>query len=746
MHKSTLALLATLMLGGAALWPARADVAPANDRVEALLSHMTLDEKVGQLVQVSADDPKQDARYFDMIRKGQVGSFLNVSNSVEVDKSGRYRGGRHAQQVQGAERADRFQKVALEEGRLHIPLLIAHDVIHGYRTVFPVPLAEAASFDPDLAGKDARIAAEECSAVGIRWTFAPMMDIARDPRWGRIVEGSGEDPYLGCAMARARVRGFQGKPGDPTSVMACAKHYVAYGAAEGGREYNSVDISENTLRDVYLPPFHAAADAGVDSFMVAFNDIGGMPASCNTHTVRDILRHEWGWNGIVVSDWGSIGQLQDHGVAANPAQAAELAMKATVDIDMVSDAYLKNLATLVKTGQVPQSLLDDAVRRVLRQKLALGLFDNARVDATKVDGAMVTPPHLRQARLAAARSMVLLKNDHRVLPLRKGETVAVIGPLADDATAQLGSWTAAGVPADSVTLLQALKARHARVLYARGCAIKGRDRRGIAEAVRTARQAAVVLLCVGEAGDMSGEAHSRSSLDLPGVQSDLADAIIATGKPVVLVLMNGRPLTIGHVTRRVPGVLETWFGGTEAGPAIADVLYGDVNPAGRLPVTFPQSVGQIPLYYNHKNTGRPAISKYDDISNDPLYPFGFGLSYTTFRYSNLHLSSAVLPPGQPLTVTVDVHNTGTRRGDEVVQLYLRQRVASMSRPVLELKGFHRMPFEAGQSRTVTFILTPDDLKSWNAEDRFVQEPGPWDVQVGPSSVQGLHSRFEVRNQ
>jgi beta-glucosidase len=735
----------TMGLAAALMMP----VAAAPDRVESLLSQMTIEEKVGQLVQHSAHDPKRDADFLAETRAGSVGSFLNLApTELHVNAAGVYEHSANAAQLLGAERINRFQHEAVEHSRLHIPLLVGQDVIHGFRTIYPVPLAEAASFDPELCEKTARMAASECSAVGIRWTFAPMVDIARDPRWGRIVEGSGEDPYLGSAIAAARVKGFQGTLSSPTGVLACAKHYLGYGFVEAGLEYSTADISERTVRDVIMPPFHAAAKAGVGSFMVAFNEIGGVPSSANRWAIHDVLRGEWGWDGLIVSDWSSVGQLVQHGIAYDDAEAARLALHAGVDMDMESKAYSDHLVALVKSGRVPPQEVDDAVRRVLRAKEKLGLFEHPYVDPQQVPGHLLTPANRALARQSARESMVLLKNQRNVLPLRDGLHVALIGPLADSQKDLLGSWAGDGRAEDAITVLKGLQAsaaaHHAIIHYARGCSISSTDRSGFGAALAAAKQADVVIMALGEGGEMSGELHSRSRLDLPGVQQQLLEAVVATGKPVVLVLMNGRPLTLGWADGHCAAILESWFLGTEAGPAIADVLFGAYNPAGRLPATFPRALGQVPIYYNRKLGGRWDISKYDDIEKTPQYVFGYGLSYTAFRYDHLTLSERRVTPGQNLTVGVDVTNTGKRSGDEVAQLYIHQRVGTTTRPVLALKGFQRLhDLKPGETRHVQFTLTPDDMSAWDLNMHFTEEDGVYDVQVGPSYATGLKAQFTV---
>jgi len=581
-----------------------------------------------------------------------------------------------------------------------------------------------------------------------------MVDIARDPRWGRIAEGSGEDPYLGSAMAAARVRGFQGAdPRSPDAVLATVKHFAAYGGAEGGRDYNTVDLSERTLREVYLPPYRAALDAGAGSVMTSFNEIGGIPSTASPWLMTTVLRREWGFRGFVVSDWTAINELLNHGVAASRGDAGKLALEAGVDMDMVSRIYVDDLPALVRTGRIPVALVNEAVRRVLRAKAALGLFDDPYHGASpeRERAVLLAPEHRQLARRVAEEAIVLLKNDGQLLPLgSRVRSVAVIGPLADDKVAALGSWPGRGDPRDAVTPLEGIRARagSVTVVYAKGCGITDTASAGFADAVTAAKQADVVVLVLGEAGDMSGEAASRANLDLPGIQPRLFEAIYATGTPIVLVLMNGRPLTIPWAAEHVPAIVESWFLGIETGPALAAVLFGDVSPSGKLPVTFPRAVGQIPLYYNHKNTGRPTgpdkyTSKYTDLPVTPLFPFGHGLSYTTFSYSDLRLSSPRITPAGTESVSVTVTNTGSREGVEVVQLYVHDEVASVTRPVRALAGFRRVSLKPGEARTVEFQLTPKELGLYNQNMKFVVEPGRFRVFVGGSSVGGLEAEFEV---
>jgi beta-glucosidase len=692
-------------------------VAPAQSP-DSLLARMTLEEKLGQLNLLSAGgraSPEQTA----LVRRGLVGGLFNVI---------------------GTENTGAADRVATTESRLKIPLLFGLDVIHGFRTIFPIPLAEAGAFDPDLAEATARAAGREAAAAGINWTYAPMVDIARDPRWGRIAEGSGEDPYLGSLLAAARVRGFQ------ESILATAKHFAAYGAAEAGRDYNTADVSERTLREVYLPPFKAAVDAGVATLMSAFNDIGGVPASANAWLTDTVLRREWGFRGLVVSDWTSVAELIPHGITASRAEAGRRALTAGVDMDMESRIYVDSLAALVRANRIPMAVVDSAVLRVLRAKARVAQLRPVAPNAVEIRAL---------ARRAARASIVLLKNEGGLLPLDRAapnlSSIAVIGPLADNTLEPLGPWHTDGKPADVVSVLQGIRTRvpsGTQVLYAQGAGIEDTSTAGFADAVAAARRSKVAILVLGERHDMSGEAASRASLGLPGVQQQLLEAVAATGTSIVLVLMNGRPLILEWAAERVPAIVETWFLGVETGHAVAEVLLGDVNPSGRLPVTFPRSVGQIPLYYNHRNTGRPPAaekytSKYLDVPVTPRYPFGYGLSYTTFAYRDLKLSAPRIGPTDTLRITVTVANTGTREGTEVVQLYVRDEVASVARPVRELKGFRRVTLKPGETRAVELRLAARDLAFYGLDMRHTVEAGTFRVFVGPNSAEGLDASFEV---
>jgi beta-glucosidase len=715
--------------------PKRAE--PARLDIDQLLARMTLEEKAGQLSQLpgvtTKTGPQVPAAREEDVAAGRVGSFLNVW---------------------GAETTRKLQRVAVEKSRLHVPLLFAGDVIHGFRTLFPVSLAETSSWDVELAQRCARAAAVEASAAGLHWTFAPMVDITRDARWGRVVEGAGEDPYLGAAFAVARVRGFQGQA-DATFMLTTAKHFVAYGAAEAGREYNTVDISERALHEIYFPPFRAALEAGATSVMPAFNEIAGIPMHAHAPLLRDVLRGEWGFQGIVVSDYTGIQELIAHGIADGPPKAAELGLAASVDIDMVSGIYVQKLPDLVRSGRVSQQQLDAAVRRVLAAKQRLGLFDDPYRyhDSERERQHTLTPALRALAREAGQKAVVLLKNERGLLPLKKDiGTLAVVGALADDARSCLGNWEAGGRAEDAVTVLQGIKravSPKTRVLYARGAAPDSGSTAGFDEAERAARAADLTIAVLGERESMSGEAQSRSFIGLPGAQQALLERLQATGKPIVAVLMNGRPLSISWMAEHVPAIVESWFLGVEMGNALADVLFGDVSPSGKLPMTFPRNVGQLPLYYNHKRTGRPPrvseryTSKYNDVPWTPLYAFGHGLSYTTFRYGAPRLSKDKLGPDDSLTVSVTVQNTGKRPGEEVVQLYLRDEAASRTPPVMTLRGFARVALAPGAARELTFTLDQEDFAVLDARFERVLEPGAFTVLVGGSSAELQSAQFTL---
>jgi beta-glucosidase len=721
-------------------------------RVDALLQQMTIEEKAGQLTQMVGNSPQT----LDMVKQGKVGSLLGVL---------------------GAKNNNDAQRVAVEQSRLKIPLILGYDVIHGYRTIFPVPLASASSFDLQLIENAERVAAKESTAAGLKWAFAPMVDIARDPRWGRIVEGAGEDPYLGSMIAAARVRGFQGKDiADPESVVACAKHYVAYGAVEGGRDYNTTDISEQLLREVYLPPFHAAVDAGVGTLMSAFNDLNGVPATANHHTLTDILHGEWKFDGFVVSDYDAVHELIPHGTAADELQAALEGVTAGVDMDMADADYIKHIPDLVKSNKLPIGVVDEAVRRVLRIKIKAGLFEHPYTDANREKTELLTPENLEVSRKLGVESMVLLQNNHDLLPLKKNQTIAVIGPLADDKASQLGSWAGNGQAKDAITPLAALREKMGadHVVYAKGVDIPPFEKAlgagvaapappsatgvgneetdnkpaSIEDAVNAAQKAQVVVMFVGELAGMTGEASSRASLDLPGDQMKLIDAVLATRKPVVLVLESGRPLDIRWALDRAPAIIQAWYLGSQAGNAIAQTLLGDASPSGRLPLSWPRSIGQIPVYYNHKNTGRPTApdrwkTGYLDFSKEPLFPFGYGLTYTKFKYGNLKSDSSVSRDGA-LHVSAEIENVGKREATEVVQLYVRDRVAPTSRPVRELKGFQRVTLTPGERKTVEFTVKANDLGSYDPEMHWSVPTGTYDVWVAPDSASGIQGTFAVQ--
>jgi beta-glucosidase len=736
-------------------------------RVENLLGRMTLEQKIGQLTQYSGGiltgpgTGRED--YEDMITAGHVGSLFNVV---------------------GAKLTNRYQRLAIEKSPMHIPLLFGYDVIHGERTIFPVPLALASSFDPAMVEKVSRVAADEASADGVRWVFSPMVDIARDARWGRITEGAGEDTYLGSVLARAYVQGYQGDDlSNPSSVAACVKHFAAYGAPTAGREYNTVDMSELTLRQIYLPPYHAAVDQGAATVMSAFNPLNGVPATADPFTLTKILRHEWKFDGFVVSDFGAVKELINHGVAATGAIAARKAITAGVDMDMESDLYRTRLAGLVHSKAMSPAVVDEATRRVLRVKFALGLFDHPYADETR-PAYVATPEKRALARQVAEETMVLLKDGkaipyaRAVLPIDKATPkIALIGPLADSASDMLGSWPASGKPGDAVTLRTALQNRcnwtKTQLLYAPGTDILTDSDSGFDAALTTAKQADVVILALGEsASAMTGESSSLTRLDLPGNQERLLEAVTRLGKPTVLVLFDGRPLAIKWAAAHVPAILEAWYPGIEAGPAVADILFGDANPCGKLPATFPRAVGQEPLFYNQLPTGRPAddadlshpptgedkyLSRYIDESNSPLYPFGFGLSYTNFTYSNVKLSlksissenlthpqkAHFFAPPADVQVTADVQNTGSVPGVEVAQLYIRNTGGSVEEPVRELKGFQRVSLKPGETRHLEFTLGFNELSYYNLDMERVIEPTEYQVWVGGSSGASQGAQFEV---
>lgn len=759
------------------------DEAQMNRFISGLMKKMTLEEKVGQLSQCSGGfatgpDNTRISRTED-ISKGLIGSLLNVSGAANTRK---------------------YQEAAMKS-RLQIPLLFGLDVIHGYRTGFPLPLAEAASFDLDAIERGSRCAAKEAAAAGLHWTFAPMVDISWDARWGRVMEGAGEDPYYGSLVAKARVHGLQGDDlSKENTILSCIKHFAGYGAAIAGKDYNSVDMSMGQFVNFYMPPYKAGAEAGAATFMSAFNDFNNEPSTGSTFLLRKLLKNQWGFKGFVVSDWGSVGEMMNHRYAKDEKEAAYKGIKAGLDMEMVSECYSKNLVSLVKEGKVSIKLVDDAVRRILEQKYKLGLFDDPYkyCDPKRPARDIFTRSHRDAARRIASESFVLLKNDNQTLPLKATGTIAVIGPLADTRTNMPGTWSVAAVLDRSPSLIEGLREMVGRMdemplnqpnepwyiplmengadinlLYAKGSNLisdaayeeratmfgrsLNRDNRTDAEllkeAIATANKADVIVAALGESSEMSGESSSRTNLDLPDVQQTLLKALVATGKPVVLVLFTGRPLVLNWEQANVPAILNVWFGGSEAAYAIGDVLFGRVNPSGKLTMSFPQNVGQIPLYYAHKNTGRPLHdgkwfekfrSNYLDVTNEPLYPFGFGLSYTTFAYSDISLSQTSMNMQGVLTASVNVTNTGAFPGGEVVQLYIRDLVGSTTRPVKELKGFERIYLQPGQTRTVTFKIAPEMLKFYNYDLQYVVEPGDFSIMIGPNSRDVQTAQFTLK--
>jgi beta-glucosidase len=752
----TLSLLLVLAASKLPAQPQSAPVALQAEDPQALrfanelLSKMTLEEKVGQMTQIGfreADSVTHDER----IRKEQAGSFLFVTNPVEIN---------------------RLQHIAVEQTRLHIPLIFGFDVIHGFKTIYPVPLALAASWDPAQAEEAQRMAAKEASAVGIRWTFAPMVDIARDPRWGRIMEGAGEDTYLGSQMAAAQVRGFQGEAiGGDEHILASVKHFAGYGAADGGRDYDSSNISDEQLWNVYLPPFRAAVEAGAGSVMSAYMDLNGVPATGNRFLLHDVLREKWGFKGFVVSDWDSVESLATHGFAADPADAAVRAVNAGVDMEMTSHVFRDYLPAAVKNGSVKESTIDDAVRDILIMKYRLGLFRQPYASLDRAKTELNSPAQHEAARVAAERTAVLLRNEGGLLPLKRSiASVAVVGPIADSKPDTMGSWSIAGNIENTVTVLEGLRRKLGSTVtinYAKGVEI---DRGGTSifddqfvspravlktqperdaefqHALDAVKKSDVAVLVMGEAQDMSGERASRSTLTLPGKQQELLEAAVATGKPIVLVLLNGRPLDITWASQHVSAILEAWYPGTEGGNAVADLLLGDANPGGKLPVTWPRSVGQVPLYYAQNLTQIPddLTARYWDASSAPLYPFGYGLSYSSFKIGGLKLSSSTMHTDGSLTMTIDVENTSAIAGDEVVQLYTHQRSGSASRPRRELKGFTRLHLGAGEKRTVSLTLQAKDLGFWSPQThQWSVEPGAFDLWAGDDSTATEHATFSV---
>lgn len=714
------------------------------NKVETLLHKMTLEEKLGQMNQLSPWDFEDLAK---RVRKGEVGSILNVVNPEEVNK---------------------IQKIAVEESRLGIPLIVSRDVIHGYKTIFPIPLGQAATFNPEIVKEGARVAAIEASADGIRWTFAPMIDVARDPRWGRIAESCGEDPYLNAVMGAAMIKGYQGDSlNDPTAIAACAKHFVAYGAAEGGRDYNSTFIPERVLRNVYLPPFKAAADAGCATFMTSFNDNDGVPSTANSFVLKDVLRKEWKYDGMVVTDWASALEMVNHGFCTDGKDAAEKSVNAGVDMEMVSETFIQNLKQSIAENKVSIETIDNAVRNILRLKFRLGLFDNPYVVTPQT--VKYAEKHLQTAKTAAEQSVILLKNENQTLPFTdKIKTLAAIGPMADAPYEQMGTWVFDGEKEHTQTPLTAIKEMYGdkvKVLFEKGLEYsRDKNTAGIARAVSAARQADAVVVFVGEESILSGEAHSLANLNLQGAQSQLIKELVATGKPVVTVVMAGRQLVIADEVKVSDAMLYSFHPGTMGGPAIADILFGKVNPSGKTPVTFPRMSGQVPIYYAQHKTGRPANptemlideipveagqtsvgcrSFYLDAGNSPLFPFGYGLSYTTFEYSNLSLASDKLIAQDTLSISFTLKNTGKYDGTEVVQLYVQDKVGSVTRPVKELKRFQRVTLKAGESIQVSLSLPVSELAFWGYDMNYTVEPGDFRLWVGTNSAEGLTKDFSV---
>lgn len=724
-------------------------------KVESLLSQMTLEEKIGQLNQYAVgqeltgpgEKTGQTKVRYDQVVSGQVGSVLNLL---------------------GAKNGREIQQKAVEGSRLGIPLLFGYDVIHGYKTIFPIPLGESASWDLELMEATARVAAIETSAAGVQWTFAPMVDVSRDPRWGRVMEGSGEDTYLGTQIGMARVRGFQGSDlSSENTIAACVKHFAGYGFSESGKDYNNVYLGRHQLLNTVLPPFEATAKAGAATFMNSFNDIDGVPSTANEYLLRDLLKGAWKYDGMVVSDWNSVGELIPHGVAANKAEAARLAINAGSDMDMEGVIYLENLKALVEKGEVSMNVIDDAVRRVLTLKERLGLLDDPYkyFNEDREKETLLKKEHLDLARDAARKSIVLLKNEGNLLPLR-AKRIAVIGPLAKDKDSPIGNWRAAADPGSAVSLYEGLVEAmpEATISYAQGCKlsigpnnfinevqIEKNDRSGFAEALRVARGAEVVIMNLGEPAYMSGEARSRSELGLPGLQLELLKEVYKVNKNIVLVLMNGRPLTIEWEAENIPTIVEAWHLGSMAGHGIADVLTGKYNPSGKLPMNFPRSVGQIPIYYNHKMSGRPSTAQgmvfyvhHMDIENTPRYPFGYGLSYSSFQYSGVSLSDSVLTTGGVIKASVSVKNTSEVDGEEIVQLYIRDKVGSITRPVLELKGFKKLMIKAGESKTVDFEIDEALLSFYRKDFSYGTEPGDFQVFIGPNSAELQSEDFRLK--
>lgn len=736
--KNIVLFLTAIIMATACSAPVKNTADALDAKVDSVLHLMTLEEKIGQLTLYTSDMDQTGAfirkEYEEDIRLGRVGAIFNAY---------------------GVDYTRMLQEMAINNTRLKIPLIFGYDVIHGHRTIFPMPMAEAASWDLEAIENAARIAASEATAEGLHWTFAPMADISFDPRWGRIIEGAGEDTWLASKITAARVRGFQGTDLNAKNTLAATiKHFAAYGDAQAGRDYHSVDMSERRLREVFLPPYKAAIDAGVRTVMTSFNDLNGIPATSNHFLMTEILRDEWGFDGFVVTDYTSIMELLYHGVAADTLEASKISLEAGVDMDMQAGFFQTSLQRLVASGQVDEKLIDTAVKRILKVKFELGLFDdpfrycNPEREASEI----MTTENLAAAKDMARKSVVLLKNENQLLPLDKNiKTIAVIGPLGDGRRELIGSWSAAGDWTKAVTLVEGLQQRfpNTTILYEKGCDIQSDDKSGFQAAVQAARKADVVLLALGEAYWMSGEAASRSVIDLPGLQQELAETIHATGKPVVSIIMSGRPLTINWLAENTNALLQAWFLGTTSGHALAEVLAGDYNPSGKLPMTFPQNVGQIPIHYNMKNTGRPFLaeqkytSKYLDIPNEPLFAFGYGLSYTSFEYSDIEMSKAAMAENETIEAIVTVKNSGKYAGEEVVQLYIQDPVASVSRPVKELKGFSKIMLQPGESQTIRFTIGMEELSFYRADMSWGAEKGSFNVLIGGSSDNTLQTSFEL---
>lgn len=741
--KLIILLVATVFSGYAQKKDPKSKIKPKAEFVSELMSKMTVEEKIYQLVQFSSDGtvtgPKQGDNYITRIQQGKVGSVLNSTGSANNRM---------------------IQKMAVENSRLKIPLLFAHDVIHGYKTIFPINLGMASSFDVKAVELAARVAATEASSAGIHWTFAPMVDIARDARWSRISEGSGEDPYLGAQMAIANVKGFQGDLSQHNMILACAKHFAAYGAAEAGRDYNTVDMSERVLRDIYLPPFKAAADAGVKTFMASFNEISGVPSTASKHLLRDILKEEWNWKGGVVSDYTGVNEMIAHGFARDDKDAAQLALNAGLDMDMVGGTFMSTIKQSFDEGKIPIEVINDACKRVLDLKYDMGLFEDPYrfFDEKREKETIYKREFLDAALEVAKKSMVLLKNSNNILPLKKEQKIAFVGPLVSDQYNIIGSWAALGDRHGVATSVQegveTILGANTKSTFDIGVDFDGKssatDRQ---KAIDNAKNSDVIVAVMGEKENQTGEAASQSDINLPQRQKELLMELKKLGKPIVLVLMNGRPLTLSWENENMDAILEAWYPGTRGGDAIAQTLFGNNNPSGKLPITFPRNVGQIPIYYNHKNTGRPYLgltdpeqkykSRYTDVDNSPLYPFGFGLSYTTFEYSNLRFSAQTFRFNEKLKISVDITNTGNYDGAEVVQLYVKDVVGSVTRPVRELKGFEKITLKKGEKQTVTFEITSEDLKFYNINMKNEAETGTFEIFAGGSSDAPLSGKVEL---